>query len=69
MIRQLGADGLGSENRPKVVDEAFVRRLHDAGVEQVHIWTVDDVRDALHFSSLGVTSLITNRPGALRHDM
>ena len=68
-IRQVGADGLGSENRPELVDEAFVRRLRDAGVEQIHIWTVDNVRDASHFASLGVTSLTTNRPGLLRHDL
>jgi glycerophosphoryl diester phosphodiesterase len=68
-IRRLGADGLGSENRPEIVDEAFVRRLREAGVEQIHIWTVDDVRDAQYFSSLGVTSLMTNCPGVLRHDM
>jgi glycerophosphoryl diester phosphodiesterase len=68
-IRQLGADGVGSGNRPEHVDEAFIRSIRAAGINQIHIWTVDDVRDAAHFASLGVTSLITNRPGALRREL
>jgi glycerophosphoryl diester phosphodiesterase len=68
-IRRTGADGLGSENRPEIVNEKFVGRLRAAGIDEIHIWTVDDVRDAQHFSLLSVTSLITNRPGLLQHDM
>lgn len=52
----------------RVVDEAFVRAAHRAGV-QVHVWTVDS-RDGMEsLLDLGVDALMTDRPSLLREVM
>jgi glycerophosphoryl diester phosphodiesterase len=68
-IRDLQADGLGSENRPECVNNEFVGLLRAAGVDEIHIWTVDEPRQVRHYRRLGVTSIITNRPALLRRDL
>jgi glycerophosphoryl diester phosphodiesterase len=68
-IHRAGADGLGSENRPDLVNDQFVSRLRAAGIEEVHVWTVDDPQQAKEYQRLGVTSIITNRPAQLRREL
>jgi glycerophosphoryl diester phosphodiesterase len=68
-IRLDRADGLGCENRTAFVDEDFFKRLRAAGIDEVHVWTVDDADDARFYQRLGATSLITNRPAALRREL
>ena len=41
-IRRLGADGFGSESKPDHFDADFVERLRTAGIDEFHVWTVDD---------------------------
>ncbi|HEY4232085.1 MAG TPA: glycerophosphodiester phosphodiesterase [Lacipirellulaceae bacterium] len=65
-IAQSLADGLGSENRPKIVDDDFVAQLRAARINEIHIWTVDEPIEAVHYRRLCVASLITNRPDSLR---
>jgi glycerophosphoryl diester phosphodiesterase len=65
-IRDVGADGLGSENRPKLVNGEFVGRLRAAGIDEIYIWTVDESHQARNYQRLGVTSITTNHPGLLR---
>jgi glycerophosphoryl diester phosphodiesterase len=43
-------------------------RWESAGLE-VAAWTVDDLDEARRLRALGVEWLITNRPGALRHQL
>jgi glycerophosphoryl diester phosphodiesterase len=68
-IQRIGADGLGSESRPAVFDEAFVARLRALGVGEFHVWTVDDQEVGRFYSRLGAWGLTTNRPGALRREL
>jgi glycerophosphoryl diester phosphodiesterase len=68
-LRSTGADALGTENRPKCVNEEFVRRLRAAQFERFHVWTVDDPDEARHYRWLGATSITTNRPAELRRAM
>lgn len=44
-----------------LVDEAFVTRAHDAGLE-VNVWTVDDLDRVHQLAELGVDGIITNTP-------
>lgn len=44
-----------------LVDEAFVRRAHDAGLE-VNVWTVDDPDRIRQLAAIGVDGIITNAP-------
>jgi len=68
-VRRTRADGLGSENRPECVNAVFVARLRAAGINEIHVWTVDEPLQAKEYQRLGVTSLITNRPAPLRCEL
>lgn len=48
-----------------LVDAAFVRRAHDAGVK-VNVWTVDDVDRGRALVDMGVDAIITNTPRLMR---
>lgn len=47
-----------------LVDSAFVRRAHDAGV-QVNVWTVDDLDRGRALVEMGVDAIITNTPALM----
>lgn len=63
-LDRIGADGLASANRA-IVDRAMVDMLKETGRE-LHVWTVDSLPSARHLCDLGVSSIMTNRPGWLR---
>lgn len=63
-LKSCGACGLAGRAH-RSLDAAFVRRLHDAGME-FHVWTVDSPRSAARFIDLGADTIFTNRPGWLR---
>ena len=62
-----GAGGLASADRA-VLDPDLVEALREHGKE-IHVWTVDRLPAAKRLSSLGVDSIMTNRPGWLRQKM
>lgn len=51
--------------RTTLVDAAFVRAAHRAGL-QVHVWTIDDADEMRRLLDLGVDGLMTDRPAVLR---
>ena len=51
--------------RVPVVTRRFVRRAHRRGL-QVHVWTVNDIRQMTALLDLGVDGLITDMPSVLR---
>ena len=67
LLKKTNADGLSVFAHPKV-DESFVRPILESGYP-IHVWTVDDPVDAKRWAALGVSSITTNRPGALRREM
>ena len=60
-------DGLNL-NHEFPLDEAAVRRIHDAGLG-CYVWTVDDPAKAGRLVAAGVDGITTNRPGALRREI
>lgn len=66
-IKELRADGFGSQANPKVFDAGYIRTLRDAGITDYHVWTVDDGTTARFYQALGAYSITTNRPQLLRN--
>lgn len=64
ILEQCGADGLSSMTHSRL-NAQLTAELHNSGKE-VHVWTVDSARAARHYRSMGVDSIMTNRPGWLR---
>lgn len=63
------ADGVGSQARRSVFNTEFIRALKAAGVNEFHVWTVDDPADARFYQSLGVYGITTNRPAFIRQGL
>lgn len=64
-LHRSGADGLASAHRA-ILDRGLVDTLKELGKE-THVWTVDRLSAAQQLRKLGVDSIMTNRPGWLRH--
>ena len=62
---RIGADGVGVHANPDVVDERFVETVRKGGLE-MHVWTVNDPALATRMRSIGVDSITTDRPAAIR---
>ncbi|MBU0715331.1 MAG: glycerophosphodiester phosphodiesterase [Verrucomicrobia bacterium] len=63
-MREIKADGL-SASASACVNQDFVKAVHNAGFE-FHVWTIDDENLAARYCSIGVDSITTNRPKAMR---
>lgn len=63
--RRIRADGVELNANPKVLDEAFVRTVREAGLD-VGVWTVNKPALARRMIELGADSITTDRPGWLR---
>lgn len=64
-LDRIGADGLASADRA-ILDRTMVDLLKESGRE-LHVWTVDSLTSARRLCGLGVSSIMTNRPGWLRN--
>jgi glycerophosphoryl diester phosphodiesterase len=64
-LKKINADGLSCEADSRRIDENFVDRLRQEGME-IHVWTVDAPKPATYFSALGVDSISTNGPDRLK---
>ena len=64
-VKRIGADGVGMQRNPEVIDAEFVRELAEHGCDEFHVWTVDEVADAKHFQTLGAVGLTTNKPAMI----
>lgn len=65
-IRQCRADGLGTEARRECVNDTFIERLRGAGIDEFHVWTVDDADTARYYQRLGAWAITTNCPATIR---
>jgi len=65
-IERTNADGIGSQARRGVFNKTFIDSLTDAGVEEFHVWTIDEPADARFYKKLGACGITTNRPAFIR---
>ncbi|EDM77681.1 glycerophosphoryl diester phosphodiesterase [Plesiocystis pacifica SIR-1] len=63
--RRVGADGVDLWAKALVLDPELAPAVRAAGLE-LHVWTVDDEALARQLVALGVDSITTNIPAALR---
>lgn len=64
-LRWTRATGLGSKGETQVVDAAFAESIVKQG-QEMHVWTINDPQPAKHFALLGVDSITTDKPAAIR---
>jgi glycerophosphoryl diester phosphodiesterase len=62
-LTEIGADGLSTGKSH--LDRSYIQAISRAGFE-IHVWTVDDEREARQLANAGIYSITTNRPGELR---
>lgn len=67
MLESSGSDGLAGKVGP-MIDAELVASLRQTGKE-IHVWTVDSIPAGRRMASLGVDSIMTNRPGWLREQL
>ena len=68
-IQRAGADGLGTKGDREVVTEEFLAAVRERGVDEFHVWTVDDPQDAQFFAEQGAFGITTNRPLEIRKEL
>lgn len=64
-LKEIKADGLASHANRGVLVPEFVKQLRDKKYE-FHSWTVNKAEDAKWLKSLGVDSIITDKPAYIR---
>ncbi len=67
-LKRIKADGVDCRAEPRAVNEEFVRRVREAGME-LHCWTVNDPKLAVRFRDLGFDSITTDRPAFIRDSL
>ncbi|MCH2177536.1 MAG: glycerophosphodiester phosphodiesterase [Mariniblastus sp.] len=65
-VKRLSVDGLGMEGNRQVVTVEFLAELRKRGVQEFHVWTIDDSADAKFFAAQGPFGITTNRPLEIR---
>lgn len=68
-VERVGALGFGSFGQPDHFDAAFVAALRAAGIDEFHVWTVDDPAVARFYWDLGAWGITTNRPQFIREHL
>lgn len=68
-VQRVGAAGFGSLAQPNHFDAAFVDDLRSAGIDEFHVWTVDDPVVAWFYYDLGAWGITTNRPHFIREHL
>ncbi len=68
-LQRIGADGLGTQNKPELVNAHFIEQINVAGKRDFHVWTVDDPQVARFYKELGAWAITTNRPGWIRKQL
>jgi glycerophosphoryl diester phosphodiesterase len=68
-IERVGAAGFGSLAKPDHFDAEFIGKLQAAGLDEFHVWTVDDPDVARFYAELGAWGITTNRPEFIRQSL
>lgn len=64
-LKTIKADGLGSHANTTVLTQSYVKQIKNLGYD-FYVWTVNDTKIAQQMKSLGVDSIITDKPKIIR---
>lgn len=64
-LKKSTATGLGTNGNREVVTKPFIDSILKLNCE-VHVWTINDPKDAVYFAKLGALSITTDRPALIR---
>ena len=67
--RQSGADGIGAKAVPECFNREFLAVLREAGIDDFHVWTVDDPSVAQLYQELGAWGITTNKPDLVKRSL
>ena len=59
VTKEMGADGVDLRYIPEVTTAEYMKKIKDAGLE-LHVWTVDDLDDAVEAFRRGAQTVTTN---------
>lgn len=65
-VRECEADGVGFNGNAEHIDAGWIQRLKGHGVEDFHVWTIDNPDRARQFARWGASGVTTNRPKLIR---
>ncbi len=68
-VQRCHADGVGTQGDCDVLTDDFLESLKKGGVNEYHVWTIDDPAIAKYFQSKGAFGITTNRPEYLRREL
>jgi glycerophosphoryl diester phosphodiesterase len=68
-LQRTRADGLGGMAKSEYFDGEFLEQLRLDGLNEFHVWTVDDPEVAREYQRLGAWGITTNRPGWIRKQL
>lgn len=69
VVRECDADGVGFNGNAKHIDASWIQRLKGHGIDDFHVWTIDDPVRAKQFAQWGASGLTTNRPAMIRESL
>jgi glycerophosphoryl diester phosphodiesterase len=69
VLKETGADGVGTSANAKVIDENFVKTVQADGAFKFNVWTVNSASLALQFAATGMEAISTDRPAYLRKNL
>ena len=64
LLSTTGADGVGAQNHPKL-NKNFVKTIKNLK-KDVHVWTVNEEKEAKEYKLLGLSSITTNKPKIIK---
>jgi len=66
IVRRCRADGVGFNGNAEHIDLAFMQRLKASGIDEYHVWTIDDPKLAQQYKTWKAFGITTNRPADIR---
>jgi glycerophosphoryl diester phosphodiesterase len=68
-VQRMHANGFGAKANLQTFGETYIKRLRGIGIQEYHVWTVNDPKIAFAYMKWGAYSITTDRPKAMREGL